>query len=92
MNEAPNEEIAAAGRSGEGLLTDQTAPPEAPKLIPPTAQMDYLEAIRSAVVDAAGVSVGLWLSYLFVLFYLLVVRARLPTATCSSPTRSGCPS
>jgi uncharacterized protein YjbI with pentapeptide repeats len=31
-----------------------------------------LKAIRSAVVDAAGVSAGLWLSYLFVLFYLLI--------------------
>ena len=31
-----------------------------------------LEALRDAVVDAAGVSAGLWLSYLFVLFYLLI--------------------
>jgi hypothetical protein len=31
-----------------------------------------LEAIRDAVVEAAKVSAGLWLSYLFVLFYLLV--------------------
>jgi uncharacterized protein YjbI with pentapeptide repeats len=34
-----------------------------------------LKAIRSAVVDAAGVSAGLWLSYLFVLFYLLIAAA-----------------
>jgi uncharacterized protein YjbI with pentapeptide repeats len=33
---------------------------------------DDLEAIRDSVVDAAGVSAGLWLSYLFVVFYLLV--------------------
>jgi Pentapeptide repeats (8 copies) len=31
-----------------------------------------LKEIRSAVADAAGVSTGLWLSYLFVLFYLLI--------------------
>ncbi|MER8491835.1 pentapeptide repeat-containing protein [Mesorhizobium australicum] len=29
-------------------------------------------ALRDAVVDAAGVSTGLWLSYLFMLFYLLI--------------------
>jgi uncharacterized protein YjbI with pentapeptide repeats len=31
-----------------------------------------LEALRSAVVDAAGVGASLWFSYLFVLFYLLI--------------------
>jgi hypothetical protein len=31
-----------------------------------------LEKIRYAVADAASVSAGLWLSYLFVLFYLLI--------------------
>jgi len=31
-----------------------------------------LAALRDAVVDAANVSAGLWLSYLFVLFYLLI--------------------
>jgi len=31
-----------------------------------------LGALRDAVVDAAGVGTGLWFSYLFVLFYLLV--------------------
>ena len=33
---------------------------------------DNLEALRSAIVAAAGISTGLWLSYVFVLFYLLV--------------------
>src|SRR5215470_11646259 len=33
---------------------------------------DDLEAIKKAVDDAASVSGGLWLSYLFVLFYLAV--------------------
>ena len=31
-----------------------------------------ISKLRSAVIDAAGVSFGLWVSYLFVLFYLLV--------------------
>jgi uncharacterized protein YjbI with pentapeptide repeats len=31
-----------------------------------------LEALRAAVVDAAAVGAGLWLSYLFVLFYLAI--------------------
>jgi uncharacterized protein YjbI with pentapeptide repeats len=49
--------------------------PEAePSLTPPTlaAKADHLETIRAAVVDASGISTGLWLSYVFVLFYLLV--------------------
>jgi uncharacterized protein YjbI with pentapeptide repeats len=40
--------------------------------LPPLAKVDDLDAIRTTVVDAASVSGGLWLSYLFVLFYLLV--------------------
>jgi hypothetical protein len=39
---------------------------------PFAAKADDLEAIRDAVVDAASVSGGLWISYLFVLFYLLI--------------------
>jgi uncharacterized protein YjbI with pentapeptide repeats len=31
-----------------------------------------LEALRAAVIDAASVGAGLWLSYLFVLFYLAI--------------------
>jgi uncharacterized protein YjbI with pentapeptide repeats len=44
----------------------------APSPPPLAAKADDLEAIRGAVVDAAAVGGGLWLSYLFVLFYLLV--------------------
>src|SRR4051794_21925291 len=33
---------------------------------------DDLETLRTAVIDAAGVSFGVWISYLFVLFYLFV--------------------
>ena len=41
----------------------------------PTALADKsedLETLRNAVVEAAGVSMGLWLSYLFVLFYFAI--------------------
>jgi uncharacterized protein YjbI with pentapeptide repeats len=45
--------------------------------LPPTAaalvsKAKDLEALRSALVDAAGVSAGLWFSYLFVMLYLLI--------------------
>lgn len=48
-----------------------------PQPVPPAlaAKADDLEAIRSAVVDAAGAAVGIWLSYLLALFYLLVAAA-----------------
>jgi hypothetical protein len=36
------------------------------------AKADDLEAIRKAVEDAASVGGGLWLSYLFVLFYIAI--------------------
>jgi uncharacterized protein YjbI with pentapeptide repeats len=49
--------------------TADSAPPAIPAL---AAKADDLEALRTAVIDAAGVSFGLWVSYLFVLFYLLV--------------------
>src|SRR3954464_6596115 len=42
------------------------------ELPPLAAQANDLESLRSAVVDAAGVGAGLWISYLFVVFYLLV--------------------
>ena len=39
---------------------------------PLAAKANDLEALRTAVVDAANVGAGLWVSYLFVLFYMLV--------------------
>ena len=53
---------------------DEPRPVEPPLSTAPAlaAKADDLEALRSAVIDAAGVSFGLWVSYLFVLFYLLV--------------------
>ena len=46
--------------------------PPAPELPPIAAKANDLEAIRKAVDDAAAVSGGLWLSYLFVLFYFAI--------------------
>src|SRR5215469_11967234 len=36
------------------------------------AKAKDLQALRDAVIDAASVGAGLWLSYLFVLFYLAI--------------------
>jgi hypothetical protein len=55
------------------------------------AKADDLEAIRSAVVDAAGVSAGLWLSYLFMLRYSVTETRRRPGQSMPSgspPARS----
>jgi uncharacterized protein YjbI with pentapeptide repeats len=43
-----------------------------PAVSPVAAKADDLEAIKKAVDDAAAVGGGLWLSYLFVLFYLAI--------------------
>src|SRR4051794_24639527 len=58
-------------------MTDESAPlvPEEPQLRGPpplAARANDLEALRTALVDAAGVGAGLWISYLFVLFYMLI--------------------
>jgi hypothetical protein len=71
--EALNGRDGAAERPGEPRPTIEPPPsPEAPGTPAIAADAVDLKAIRSAVVDAAGVSAGLWLSYLFVLFYLLI--------------------
>lgn len=44
-------------------------PPDPPEIV---ADAKDLKSLRTAVVDASTVGAGLWLSYLFVLFYLLV--------------------
>src|SRR5215216_6602255 len=59
-----------------------TAPPTAPPALPPAqpppivadfgARAQSLEALRAAVVEAAGVGAGLWFSYVFALLYLLI--------------------
>jgi uncharacterized protein YjbI with pentapeptide repeats len=47
----------------------ESSPPPLPAL---AEKANDLEALRTALVDAAGVGFGLWVSYLGVLFYLLV--------------------
>ena len=54
-------------------LGEESPPPEHPSAGPPfAARATNLESLRDAVVDAARVGTGLWLSYLFVLFYLAI--------------------
>ena len=56
----------------EVLATPSAPTAPTPDLPPIAAKADDLEAIKKAVDDAASVGGGLWLSYLFVLFYLAV--------------------
>ena len=72
MAAALNDDKPASGQRGEPLPTEPPAPAEVPALPAIVADATDLRVIRSAVVDASGVSAGLWLSYLFVLFYLLI--------------------
>jgi uncharacterized protein YjbI with pentapeptide repeats len=46
--------------------------PQRAEPTPFAARAKDLGALRDALVDAAGVGVGLWLSYLFVLFYFAI--------------------
>jgi uncharacterized protein YjbI with pentapeptide repeats len=48
------------------------AEPSPPPLLALAEKANDLEALRTALVDAAGVGFGLWVSYLGMLFYLLV--------------------
>src|SRR3954464_2772192 len=52
-----------------------------------------LKALRTAVVEAAGVSAGLWFSYLFVLLYLLIAAITISAAfgTSSALAAQDCP-
>ena len=62
----------------QDAVHDGAAPASAAETQPPTsapafaAKATDLDALRGAVIDAAGVGAGLWFSYLFVLFYLAV--------------------
>jgi uncharacterized protein YjbI with pentapeptide repeats len=49
--------------------------PQQPLLPGLAAKAAGLDAIRSALVDAASATAGIWLSYLFALFYLLIAAA-----------------
>jgi uncharacterized protein YjbI with pentapeptide repeats len=46
--------------------------PQTSKRSPISDDANDLKALRTAVVDAAGVGAGLWFSYVFVLMYLLI--------------------
>jgi uncharacterized protein YjbI with pentapeptide repeats len=62
----------------ESTSGDAPSPPALPPQSPAAsfaAKATDLEALRAAVVDAANVSAGLWLSYLFVFFYLAIAAA-----------------
>jgi hypothetical protein len=77
-NERPTtdggEAARAEGRAASPKRAAKTASRAATTPKPPkvAAKADDLEAIKKAVDDAAAVGGGLWLSYLFVLFYLAV--------------------
>ncbi len=66
---APAEGRAASEQPGSEPAAPAAAARELPKI---AEKADDLEAIKKAVDDAASVGGGLWLSYLFVLFYLAV--------------------
>ena len=53
------------------LTRRRKAPPDEKPDLPAAAEKaNDLEALKKTVKDAANVSGGLWLSYLFVLFYI----------------------
>src|SRR5271170_5387678 len=51
---------------------NREAPPQRTEPTPFAAKAKDLGALRDAVVDAASVGTGLWLSYLFALFYFAI--------------------
>jgi hypothetical protein len=69
QDEAAAWRLARAARRAER----QTAPPPPAPGLPAIAdKADDLEEIKKSVEDAASVSGGLWLSYLFVLSYIAI--------------------
>ena len=56
--------------AGQTAVTPQAA--LAPTTDPAAAKARDLDSIRKAVEDAAAVSTGLWISYLFTLFYIAI--------------------
>jgi hypothetical protein len=63
---------------------------------PPNGSLSFakkardLEVLRSTVIDAAGVGAGLWLSYLFVLFYLAIAVGSVTHRNLLFESRSSC--
>jgi uncharacterized protein YjbI with pentapeptide repeats len=73
MNERRASETAGEPPSPDGLVMPSSpSVTNKPNLPAIAADADDLKAIKGAVTDAAAVGGGLWLSYLFVLFYLAV--------------------
>jgi uncharacterized protein YjbI with pentapeptide repeats len=64
--------IANKGGPLSGETEDQQSPPTAQAFV---AKANDLESLRDAVADAAGVAGGLWVSYLFLFFYLFIAVA-----------------
>jgi uncharacterized protein YjbI with pentapeptide repeats len=69
----PGEEAELERPGGKREDITESAVPAQPT--PFTAKARDLDAIRTAVAEAAGVSGALWLSYLFVFFYFAVAAA-----------------
>jgi hypothetical protein len=61
--------LARAARRAGGKTSPSVAAPDLPVI---AAKADDLEEIKKSVEDAASVSGGLWLSYLFVLSYIAI--------------------
>jgi hypothetical protein len=59
-------------RRGGAPMLDERVEPKTSQAPPIADEAKDLKALRAAVVDAAGVSAGLWFSYIFVLLYLLI--------------------
>jgi hypothetical protein len=78
--------LARASRRGER----QTPP--APGLPAIAAKADDLEEIKKSVEDAASVSGGLWLSYLFVLSYIAIAAGAVTHEDLCWCAPSNCPS
>ena len=70
--EATSAPDAAAGDPDPSHVPGGEPPPLPPTAAALASKAKDLEALRDAVVDAASVGAGLWFSYLFVLFYLLI--------------------
>lgn len=67
----PEQSAGAAPAPAEAHVEHETSKP-VPGLPAFASKANDLEALRGSVVDAANVSAGLWLSYLFVLLYLAI--------------------
>jgi hypothetical protein len=71
-------------RGNRDLLSKET------ERAPFAAQAKDLGALRDAVVDAASVGAGLWISYLFALFYFAIAAGAVTHRDLLSKARSSC--